>query len=113
MFCPRCGQERISQETSFCSRCGYLLTATADLLLTEGVSISKPVATGKDSPRWRGVKQGAFLILLAAILAPILGLILRFGFNMMPWPVGVILFLLGGGGLLRIAYALMFEATSG
>jgi hypothetical protein len=27
-----------------------------------------------------------------------------------PWPIGVILFLFGGGGILRIAYALMFQA---
>ena len=31
MFCPRCGQERFSQDTSFCSRCGFLLTAAADV----------------------------------------------------------------------------------
>jgi hypothetical protein len=113
MFCPRCGQERISEETSFCSRCGYLLTATADLLLTDGISTSRPLPSRSDSPRWRGVKQGAFLIMLAIVLAPILGVILRFGLNMMPWPMGLIVFLLGGSGFLRIAYALMFEEGGG
>jgi hypothetical protein len=56
------------------------------------------------------VKQGIFLIMLMIVLAPVFGLIFRFGFNMMPWPIGVLVFLLGGGGILRIAYALMFEA---
>jgi len=108
MFCPRCGEERISQETSYCSKCGYLLTATSDLLRTDGVARTDS-NIAKDSPRSRGVKQGIFLIVLAAVLAPVLGLILRFGFNMMPWPMGVFLFLFAGGGLLRIFYALMFE----
>src|SRR6185436_9773529 len=39
MFCPNCGQERISEATSFCSRCGYLLTGTADLLKIGGASL--------------------------------------------------------------------------
>jgi hypothetical protein len=108
MFCPRCGQERISQETSFCSRCGFLLTAVHDLLLTDGVA-SSDTGISRESPRWRGVKQGIFLIMLMIVLAPVLGLIFRFGFNMIPWPMGVLIFLLGGGGILRIAYALMFE----
>lgn len=119
MFCPRCGQERVSRETSFCSRCGYLLTATADLLLTDGVpgpgfamQGANP-ETGTESPRWRGVKQGLFVILLTIILAPLFGLILRFGLNMMPWPLGVFIFLFGGAGLLRVAYALMFEPKYG
>jgi hypothetical protein len=51
--------------------------------------------------------------MLAIVLAPILGVILRFGLNMMPWPMGLIVFLLGGSGFLRIAYALMFEEGSG
>ena len=63
-----------------------------------------------DSARRRGVKQGIFLMLLMIVLAPVLGLIFRFGFNMMPWPMGIFVFLLGGGGLLRIIYALFFES---
>jgi len=102
--------ERISEDTSFCSRCGYLLTRTAELLVTDGVPSADLTKTKTSTPRLRGLKQGFFLILLAVILSPVLGIILRFGFNMIPWPMGVFIFLVGGGGLLRIIYALMFES---
>jgi len=109
MFCPNCGQERVSQATKFCSRCGYLLTGTEQLLHMGG---EFPTAeSGKNSAKWTGVKHGIFLILLAAVLVPLLGLLLTFGLGMRnPWPIGLVLFLVGGAGVLRIAYALMFES---
>jgi hypothetical protein len=114
MYCPRCSQERISEETSFCSRCGFLLTRVADLLLTDG----EPVAgrsdllygTDEDSPRNKGVKRGVRMIMLMFVLAPVLGLISVFLLGMVPWPMGVAIILFGGGGLLRIIYALLFES---
>jgi hypothetical protein len=58
--------------------------------------------------------MGVFMMLMVGVLMPILGMLLVFGLGMRtPWPIGVVLFLLGGGGLLRIAYALMFEAGAG
>ena len=109
MYCPQCGQERISHATSFCSRCGYLLTGTAELLRTGGA-----LQTGSDlpSPRSRGIRQGLFLFLLVFIVAPILGMISVFAFRVPPWPMGIAIFLLAGGGLLRMAYALMFESNN-
>lgn len=32
MFCPRCGQQQISDQTKFCSRCGLQLGLVAELL---------------------------------------------------------------------------------
>jgi hypothetical protein len=108
MFCPECGQERISQVTSFCSRCGFLLTGTAELRRTGGA----PLLPAEDtpSPRSRGIKSGLFIFLLTFLVAPILGMLSVFALGMRPWPMGIAVFLLGGGGLLRIAYALMFES---
>jgi hypothetical protein len=105
MYCPQCGQERISESTSFCSRCGYLLTGTAELFKTGGVL----KASDTESPRSRGLKQGLFMFLLVFVVAPILGMISVFGFGIVPWPMGIAIILLGVGGLLRIAYAMMFE----
>jgi hypothetical protein len=66
---------------------------------------------GKGSPRSTGIRHGIFMILLAIVLVPLLGILLTFGLGMRtPWPIGLVLFLLGGGGVLRIAYALLFEA---
>ena len=97
--------------TSFCSRCGYHLTATAQLLLTDGVPANTALEKVSDgeSPRWRGVKQGLFIILLTAVLVPLLAIILRLGLGAPPWFLGVFIFTFGGAGLLRTAYALLFE----
>jgi hypothetical protein len=51
------------------------------------------------------------MMLLTVVLVPLLGILLTFGLGLRPpWPLGILVFLLGGGGFLRIAYALMFEA---
>jgi hypothetical protein len=57
--------------------------------------------------------MGLFILLLTIVLAPIVGIISVFALNTEPWPVGVVIFLLGGGGLLRIVYALMFQPKYG
>ncbi len=108
MFCPECGQERTSQTTSFCSRCGFLLTGTAELLRTGGAPPLLP--EDEISPRWRGIRLGLFMFLLMLVVAPILGMLSVFALGIVPFPMGIAIFLLGGGGLLRIAYALMFES---
>lgn len=106
MFCPRCGEERVSQATRFCSRCGFLLTGAAELIEKGGAPLE-----GLISPRARGIRLGLFMLLLTIVVAPIMGMISAFGFGIVPWPMGITIFLLGGGGLLRIAYAMMFESN--
>ncbi len=54
--------------------------------------------------------MGVFMFLLMFVLAPVVGLISTFGLGIEPWPVGIVVALLGFGGLLRIIYALMFES---
>jgi hypothetical protein len=49
------------------------------------------------------------MFLLTFVIAPVVGLISTFGLGMDPWPVGVVVLLLGFGGLMRVAYAMMFE----
>jgi hypothetical protein len=36
MHCPRCGQQQLSSETKFCSRCGFQLAIVSELLLHGG-----------------------------------------------------------------------------
>ncbi|HKX84188.1 MAG TPA: zinc ribbon domain-containing protein [Pyrinomonadaceae bacterium] len=109
MYCPRCGEERASEATSFCSKCGFLLTGAAELIETGGAPLVP--TTDLISPRSRGIRLGLFMLLLTFVVAPIMGMISTFGFGIVPWPMGVVIFLLGGGGLLRIAYAMMFESN--
>lgn len=37
MHCPQCGQQQISDQTKFCSRCGFQLGLVAELLANGGV----------------------------------------------------------------------------
>ena len=37
MHCPRCGQQQISNETKFCSACGFQLAIVSELLVNGGV----------------------------------------------------------------------------
>jgi hypothetical protein len=114
MYCPRCGEERASEATSFCSRCGFLLTVTSELIPTGGAlpRTLLPAAPAAPSARSRGIRQGLFLFLLALVVFPLFGIISVFALGIRPWPAGIALFLLAGGGLLRMAYALMFETKA-
>lgn len=116
MHCPQCGQQQVSEETRFCSRCGFLLTGVAEVVANQGlVPAQKTGLTGKaDSPRRRGIKQGVFLFLFVFLLAPLLGMV-TIALNIEPFLVGAAVVLCVMGGLLRTVYALMFEsgASSG
>ncbi len=110
MFCPRCGQEQISNETRFCSRCGFLMTGVVDLVASGGeINLNAPKEAKVDSPRKRGIKKGLFIFLLAFLVVPIIA-ILTLMVNAEPFAVVISAILLGVGGLLRMAYALMFES---
>lgn len=36
MHCPRCGQQQVSEDTRFCSRCGFPLALVSEILLNGG-----------------------------------------------------------------------------
>lgn len=106
MYCPKCAQERTSPDKSFCTGCGYLLTGTAELLEAGGLIAANKSA----SPRSRGLKQGLFILLTSFLVVPFVVLIsvsLRVG----PFFVLITALSMIVGGLLRMAYAAMFEST--
>jgi len=113
MFCPRCGQEQTSNETRFCSRCGFLMTGVGALVANDGIlealSVSK---SGKvDTPRRRGIKKGLFIFMLAFLVVPLLAILTLMVGAQEPFAVVIALILLVAGGLLRVAYAMMFESS--
>jgi hypothetical protein len=113
MFCPKCGHERVANETRFCSKCGFLLSGTLELLMTGGVIPSAASTTRRgDSPRRRGVKQGLFIFFLSFLLLPLIAII-TVALNAEPYALIITSILLGVGSFLRIAYAMMFESTEG
>ena len=110
MHCPKCGQQQVSDQTRLCSRCGFLLTGVAEVVANDGiVPIPAAPSFGTGSPRRRGVMQGTFIFLLSFLIVPLVAIICM-ALTIGPEPVAITAILLTVGGLLRIAYALMFES---
>lgn len=112
MYCPQCGQEQISEQTRFCSRCGFLLAGVAELIINGGVLPNSILTSGSQtiSPRKKGLRQGLFVFLLTFLVVPIVS-ILTIWLGAEPFAVAISAILLFVGGLLRMAYALMFESS--
>ena len=110
MFCPRCGQQQITEETRFCSRCGFLMTSVAELIATGG---ALPQYLGKKgmSPRKKGLKQGAMLFFSGILLVPLLAIIIVGILNFEGYLVGIVALLTFLGGILRMIFALLFESS--
>lgn len=112
MYCPKCGQSQVSAEVRFCSRCGFPLVAVSDLLMTGGMlPVHAPsvqnFGTPPVSPRRRGVKQGAALLLVGIFLIPFFGIMhetigLPLGFM----ALSVIVMM---AAVLRLIFAAFFE----
>jgi hypothetical protein len=115
MFCPRCGQQQQTDSMRFCSRCGFAMDGVMHLLAHGGMLPQYPAPTEEKtiSPRKKGVKQGALLMLIGAILVPIFGVMSGFApgrldnvFAFFAALSAIICFL---GGPLRMLFAAIFE----
>ncbi len=110
MYCPRCGEMRLKENTNFCSRCRFLLIGLDEVVANGG--LPKEMLEKRDpnavSPRRSGLKQGALLFLSGILIVPILG-ILTSMVNGEGYLVGIAAILTFLGGLLRMIYAL-FES---
>lgn len=112
MFCPTCGQHQVAENSRFCSRCGFLLTGINEVIGNNGLlpnQASQIELKSEESPRKKGVKKGAWIMLVGMLLVVPLTLIFHLLTNTDPFLTliaGVISFF---GGILRIIYALMFQ----
>jgi hypothetical protein len=72
MYCPKCSQPQFSDETQFCSRCGLPLNDLKEMVSAGGKTKVSQSKASKDklSPRQKGLRQGAMLMLLSIILIP-------------------------------------------
>ena len=113
IHCPRCGQEQVSNQTRFCSRCGFLMTGVGELVANEGVIPERFVQakSGKNSPKKRGIKQGAIVRLVGTMLIVPLLAVISAEFDISPALVALAAIISFVGGLLRIIYAAMFESS--
>lgn len=69
MFCPRCGQQQISGEVRFCSRCGLSLASVPALLAEAATPEGAP--RGVRSKKRKQLRRGAKVMFLSAVLFPI------------------------------------------
>ncbi len=73
MYCPRCGQQQISDEMKFCSRCGLPMSGLAEWLGVSGVPARSAQETqvSPRSPRRKRIRLGAKLMFLSGVLFPV------------------------------------------
>jgi hypothetical protein len=63
MYCPRCGQQQVSNETKFCSRCGFQMGLVSELLLHNGF-LPQLQALYNQKSSFFTLKNGAILTVL-------------------------------------------------
>ncbi len=68
MHCPKCGHPA-SHDARFCSRCGLSLTAVSEILANGGFPVESEA--NPTSRRRRGMRMGAKIMFLSAVLFPV------------------------------------------
>ncbi|MEN3327685.1 MAG: hypothetical protein V7638_2492 [Acidobacteriota bacterium] len=111
MYCPGCGQQQISDEMRFCSRCGLALSGLAEWMAGGMLPAERADETKVDplSPRRKGIRRAAKLMFFSAVLVPVflaISLIFDEGAPML-FPV-VIFFV----ALVMMLYARLFSDTA-
>ena len=73
MYCPNCGQQQISDEMKFCSRCGLALTGLADWRVHGRVPLMRrdEAQVEPTSPRRKSIRRAAKMMFFSAVLFPI------------------------------------------
>lgn len=110
MYCPKCGQQQATGDVRFCSRCGFLLEGVQTVLSSGGL-MPRYIPPGNQplSPRSKGVRQGAMLMLSTLFVVPVLAIAIVGILNGPGEIVGLAAIFCFVGGLLRMLYALMME----
>ena len=67
MHCPRCGQQQVSNETKFCSRCGFQLGLIPELIANNG-TLPQLAELYQQKQSWFTRKNGVIFSLLWFVL---------------------------------------------
>src|SRR5262249_7905069 len=94
MFCPRCGQQLLS-DARFCSRCGLPLHVISDVVANNGFPLSEPGGIKRRSPRKQGMRIGGMIMFTGLALAPIFFALCFFAKNGDPLFVPSAIFFVG------------------
>jgi hypothetical protein len=107
MYCPRCSLQQVSDDVSFCSRCGFQLGVVKGLLVTDGALPARLIdfQSGRSSPGRKGARLGAKLIFFSLISLPLFfALSVTFDSPVPFWPPALIFL----AGLAFVLYARIF-----
>ena len=74
MYCPNCGQQQVSDEMRFCSRCGLALSGLAEWL-AGGMLVRRSEEPRALSRRRKAIRRAAKLMFFSAVVFPIFLLI--------------------------------------
>ncbi|HEV2704880.1 MAG TPA: zinc ribbon domain-containing protein [Pyrinomonadaceae bacterium] len=114
MHCPKCGQQQISEEVRFCSRCGFLLEGVAHLVASGGMVSVPPrpmmaappaVMPQESATKQRATQRGTKMVFWSVVLFPFF-LAFSIGADS-PGPL-VVPFTLFFLGIMQIIYARLF-----
>lgn len=107
MFCPKCGQQQIADNTRFCSRCGLPIDGLAQWLAGEAPAVPRDQGLAVAvSPRRKGIRRGAKIMFLSAVLTPVFLLLSVIADGAEPLIIPFMLFL---AGLSVILYSSIFQ----
>ena len=111
MYCPNCGQQQISEEMRFCSRCGLALTGLSDWLAHGRVPLMRREETQPDptSPRRKSIRRAAKMMFFSGVLFPIFLVFSLAAEEPGPMAVPFILFFIS---LAWMLYARLFKETN-
>lgn len=111
MYCPNCGQQQISDEMRFCSRCGLALSGLSEWLAGGRVPVKREneVQVSPASPRRKGIRRAAKLMFFSAVLVPVF-LVLSFATDEGAWMIFP--FLVFFVALVLMLYARLFSDSN-
>lgn len=111
MYCPNCGQQQISDEMRFCSRCGVALSGLVEWLAGSRLP-AKPADNAQvpaASPRRKGMRRAGKVMFVSAVLFPIFLFISLVADEGGPMAIPFIVFFVG---LVMMLYARLFSANT-
>ena len=71
MYCPNCGQQQISDEMRFCSRCGLALTGLPEWLAGGRMQRVEQAPVPEPSRRRKHLRRAAKLMFVSGVLFPV------------------------------------------
>lgn len=95
MYCPKCGQQQIADNTNFCSRCGLPISEVARWLEQGENPVLRDKSQLMPTRRRRNIKRGAKLMFISGVLFPILLVSSLIFDNPAPLLISFLLFFIG------------------